>query len=199
MTSLPVPSMRTGGLAWFSDLTIPDPYYLLPLLSMSSILLMVETGADMSTQAMTPIVRTLMRGFPCVGFFMVMNMPSALLWYWTVSNFISLVQATILRLPAVRTWLKLPASSKPPPTLTKKRGFVEGFRETMTNSKLLAELEARERLDAKSWQEAGRGHIPRTFAYDPTKSPVRAKGTIVDGDSAVSANTANRRTASGKN
>lgn len=31
MAKLPVESMKTGGLFWFKDLTIPDPYYLLPL------------------------------------------------------------------------------------------------------------------------------------------------------------------------
>lgn len=57
-------------------------------------------------------------------------LPQALLWYWTVSNFISVIQATVLRFPAVRLWLKLPEVSKPPPTLQSKRGFVEGFRES---------------------------------------------------------------------
>ncbi|VDP86906.1 unnamed protein product [Echinostoma caproni] len=193
MTSVPVPSMREGGLAWFTDLTVPDPFYALPLISMGSILLMFETGADMSTQAMTPTVRTIMRVFPCIGFFMVMNMPSALLWYWTVSNLISVSQAMLLRVPAVRAWFKLPEVNKPPPTLVKKRGFVEGFRETMTNSKLLAELESRERLDAKSWQKAGRAAIPRTYAYDPTKPPpIRTKGTVVGNP------TVDRKVASGK-
>lgn len=27
------PGMNTGGLFWFKDLTVPDPYYLLPLVS----------------------------------------------------------------------------------------------------------------------------------------------------------------------
>ena len=30
MTSLPVPGLKTGGVAWFPDLTLPDPYYVLP-------------------------------------------------------------------------------------------------------------------------------------------------------------------------
>ena len=31
MAYLPVESLKTGGLWWFTDLTITDPYYLLPL------------------------------------------------------------------------------------------------------------------------------------------------------------------------
>lgn len=30
MASLPVPGLQTGGMAWFTDLTVADPYYLLP-------------------------------------------------------------------------------------------------------------------------------------------------------------------------
>lgn len=31
MANLPVPGLETGGLLWFSNLTIPDPYFILPL------------------------------------------------------------------------------------------------------------------------------------------------------------------------
>jgi YidC/Oxa1 family membrane protein insertase len=31
MSALPVPSMEAGGLLWFSNLTIPDPYFLIPM------------------------------------------------------------------------------------------------------------------------------------------------------------------------
>lgn len=33
MAAIPVPSLETGGLAWFTDLTVHDPYYILPLAS----------------------------------------------------------------------------------------------------------------------------------------------------------------------
>ena len=31
MADLPVPSLETGGCLWFTDLTVPDPWYILPL------------------------------------------------------------------------------------------------------------------------------------------------------------------------
>ena len=31
MANLPVPSLQTGGLWWFQDLTLSDPIYVLPL------------------------------------------------------------------------------------------------------------------------------------------------------------------------
>lgn len=42
MANLPLESMKTGGLLWFPDLTIADPYFLLPMLSAASMLLTVE-------------------------------------------------------------------------------------------------------------------------------------------------------------
>lgn len=31
MADLPVPSLQTGGLWWFTDLTASDPFYILPI------------------------------------------------------------------------------------------------------------------------------------------------------------------------
>uniref|UniRef100_A0A5K3FJS6 Mitochondrial inner membrane protein OXA1L n=1 Tax=Mesocestoides corti TaxID=53468 RepID=A0A5K3FJS6_MESCO len=76
MAQLPVDSLKTGGLGWFVDLTVCDPFYILPFYSMASIFLMFEFGADVSSQGLTPAVRVMMRGFPIVGFFMIMHMPS---------------------------------------------------------------------------------------------------------------------------
>ena len=33
MTGAPIESLATGGAMWFTDLTIPDPYYILPILN----------------------------------------------------------------------------------------------------------------------------------------------------------------------
>lgn len=33
MANLPVESLQTGGLWWFTDLTVPDQFYLLPVLT----------------------------------------------------------------------------------------------------------------------------------------------------------------------
>ena len=42
LTNLPVESMTTGGALWFTDLTIADPYHILPILSVLSILAVIE-------------------------------------------------------------------------------------------------------------------------------------------------------------
>ena len=44
MANLPVESMKVGGLLWFPDLTIADPYFILPILCSASMLLTIEVG-----------------------------------------------------------------------------------------------------------------------------------------------------------
>lgn len=42
MANLPMESMKTGGIAWFTDLTVPDPYYALPLVTCATMYIMIE-------------------------------------------------------------------------------------------------------------------------------------------------------------
>lgn len=44
MARLPVDSLKTGGTMWFTDLTIPDPTYALPLIACATFLSNVEVG-----------------------------------------------------------------------------------------------------------------------------------------------------------
>lgn len=44
MAAAPVESMKTGGFAWFPDLTIPDPTFSLPLLTCVNFLLNIEVS-----------------------------------------------------------------------------------------------------------------------------------------------------------
>lgn len=37
MASLPVESLKTGGLFWFTDLTVPDQFYLLPIITSATL------------------------------------------------------------------------------------------------------------------------------------------------------------------
>jgi len=42
MAALPVVSMKSGGLLWFSDLTIADPYFALPLMTAATLFITIE-------------------------------------------------------------------------------------------------------------------------------------------------------------
>ena len=42
MAAVPVESMKSGGMLWFTDLTVPDPYYVLPALACMSFMAIIE-------------------------------------------------------------------------------------------------------------------------------------------------------------
>jgi len=46
MAELPVTSLQTGGALWFTDLTVPDPLYLLPAMTATTFLVTIELGTD---------------------------------------------------------------------------------------------------------------------------------------------------------
>lgn len=42
MANVPVDSMRYGGLFWFTDLTLPDPFYILPVITSFTMWVTIE-------------------------------------------------------------------------------------------------------------------------------------------------------------
>jgi len=44
MANLPVESMKTGGLFWFKDLTVSDPCFALPVMTMALLYATIEVS-----------------------------------------------------------------------------------------------------------------------------------------------------------
>lgn len=44
MANVPVDSLRTGGLWWFTDLTVPDQYFLMPLITSATLFATIEVS-----------------------------------------------------------------------------------------------------------------------------------------------------------
>ena len=66
--SVSYPSFKTGGVLWFTDLSVTDPMYLLPVASALTMLLSIELGAD-TGQAMSQQkagMKLFFRGFACL-------------------------------------------------------------------------------------------------------------------------------------
>ncbi|CAH1954148.1 unnamed protein product [Acanthoscelides obtectus] len=173
MSNVPVESLRTGGLWWFTDLTLPDQYFILPLITSATLFATIELGTDsakLSSQNMF-LMKYVLRGLPIVILPFTVNFPGAILCYWVSTNFISLVQVGILRLPRVREYFNIEQMSRfdPQALPIKPKGFREGLKESWTNIKITKELEDRRRLDAIQFSRAGKGPIQKTYKYDPTK------------------------------
>lgn len=176
MANLPMESMKDGGLFWFVDLTLSDPYYLLPVVTACTMLATIELGTDGArlSSASMQNMKWVLRAMPLVVFPFTVNFPTAILCYWVSTNLISLVQVGFLKIPTVREYFKIPrlVTHKPETLPQKKKGMVEGFKESWSNMKVTKELEERERYDEMRFKKAGVGPVVRTFKHDPTKRKI---------------------------
>lgn len=63
--------------------------------------------------------------------------------------------------------LKIPERIQPPVPTGKKKGFFEGFKHNVDNTRLVSIIQERQRLDSLKFQNAGQGAVPKTYDYNP--------------------------------
>jgi len=171
LANYPLESMMNGGILWFPDLTVADPYYVLPVFTAVTMLITMELGIEtgMRTANLGMIGRNVLRVVPFFSLFFTIHFSSALTLYWATSNIISLGQSVILRQAPIRRALNLPAPPAKKKETTKKKKGLSGFRENFRNSKLLAEVEKRKQVGDDIFKRAGISSAVPTYKYDPTK------------------------------
>ncbi|KAM3721847.1 Mitochondrial inner membrane protein OXA1L [Dirofilaria immitis] len=97
------PGLSTGGLYWFKDLTVPDPYYLLPLISAVTVAAIFKMGAETggTNQGINPqIQKILTRIGPVMVFACSTKVSSAIALYWCTSNTISVIFSGMFKIPS---------------------------------------------------------------------------------------------------
>ena len=82
------PTFTSGGILWFQNLSVHDPYYILPILSAVTML----AASEITAKSMDPQQRWLMRLLPVVFTVFLLRFPAGLFMYWITSNLVSLVQ-----------------------------------------------------------------------------------------------------------
>lgn len=172
MANAPVESLREGGLFWFTDLTVCDQFYALPIITSITMFLTIEVGTDSARMSASNMqtVKYVLRAMPLFIFPFTISFPGAILCYWVCSNFFSLVQVGFLRIPKVRDFFKIPrlVHFAPEALPIKKKKFTEGVKESWSNMKITRELQERARIDEITFQKAGKGPLVKTYKYDPT-------------------------------
>lgn len=116
MAAAKVPSLVDGGTLWFNDLSVADPTYGLPLLAAGSFLLTIELnaadGMEGQTDKMRSRFKNIMRGVAVIIVPFTIDLPAAVFMYWTASNCVSLAQASLLKIPSVKSALGIPNLQK---------------------------------------------------------------------------------------
>ncbi|XP_008559221.1 mitochondrial inner membrane protein OXA1L [Microplitis demolitor] len=170
MTNLPVDSMRQGGLWWFTDLTVTDPYFILPIMTSATLAITLKLGIDGPKLETMGMMKYVIQAIPIIILPFTINFPSAIVWYWVSTNIYSLMQVSILKIPKIRELCKIPKQIQHPPSqLQPKKAFKEGFKESWSNMKTAREMADRQHLDTIQFNKFGRGPLPKTYAYNPVE------------------------------
>jgi len=85
----------SGGLLWFTNLTAADPYFILPVVS-ASIMVM---AAEISSKNVNPSQRRMMRFMPLMFTVFIARFPAGLFVYWITSNTFTLAQNLLIYRP----------------------------------------------------------------------------------------------------
>jgi YidC/Oxa1 family membrane protein insertase len=81
-------SFHEGGIMWFQNLSAPDPFYLLPVISALTML----AATEITAKNIDPQQRWLMRLLPIGITVFLFNFPAGLFVYWITSNLVTLTQ-----------------------------------------------------------------------------------------------------------
>ncbi|KAL8793082.1 MAG: hypothetical protein Q9195_004288 [Heterodermia aff. obscurata] len=122
MTELPVPGLEDGGLLWVKDLTISDPFYILPALTSLGIYYTVKAGGEYGNNMMNPgMAKFMLYGMPMLGGGFMLLYPAAFQLTVGFTSMLSLIQAYVLREPWVRRRLGIyPLPERKPVSTTPK-------------------------------------------------------------------------------
>ncbi|XP_061524594.1 mitochondrial inner membrane protein OXA1L isoform X1 [Phycodurus eques] len=169
MAYLPVPSMQAGGALWFPDLTVADPFYILPVAVTGTMFFILELGAESGVD--NPNLRamkTVFRIMPFVILPLTINFPTAVFTYWLTSNCFSLAQVALLRHPPIRDKLRIPERIKYPASdLPQNDGFIASMKKGWSNAQLVQQLDERERRIKNHLDLAAKGPLRQTFTHNP--------------------------------
>ncbi|KAI3385018.1 hypothetical protein SNEBB_003192 [Seison nebaliae] len=171
MANVPLPSLVDGGCLWFTDLTVADPYYIVPIVTAFTMYLTIEMGTEAGIKAnsMNNTMKLVMRCMPIVTLPFTINFATAVTYYWLCANVLSLTQVSLLRIPKIRKKLKIPKRDIEAVTLEKrqKKSLIKGFSDSWKNSKLISEVEGRGRMEEAAFKKSGIQSPVQTFKHNP--------------------------------
>ncbi|CAK9828329.1 Mitochondrial inner membrane protein OXA1L [Anthophora retusa] len=173
MANAPVESLKYGGLWWFTDLTIADPYYLLPLCTSATLYLVTEYAMHFSGgHSLSPVMRNVFRGIPVVSFLFAINFPGVVLLHWATSNIITVAQNEVFKIERVKKYFNIPPAvvHKQLPENKVYKSFSDAFSQSWSNVKVSNKLANQARADMYRFNDAGKAAVRKTFKYNPVKT-----------------------------
>ncbi|KAI3637676.1 hypothetical protein MIR68_004325 [Amoeboaphelidium protococcarum] len=117
----PISALTTGGMMWFTDLTVPDPYYALPVVSTASFLAVILrefNNQPTQTSSMQNTMKTTFFVGAIACFPYICTMPSALTLYWATNSIFTLLLTTGFKINKVKQFFNIPITVQDVPNLS---------------------------------------------------------------------------------
>ena len=128
--------MKNGGMLWFADLTIPDPYYIMPILASTSFLLSIEANKEQMLATNIAQGELMLNVFRALGIIMIPSISffsAGLNCYWVTNNTATLLQTLLFKNAGVRKYLGIWDPPKPVPGGPVVKGIFETAKEGVEN------------------------------------------------------------------
>ncbi|KAI9724995.1 MAG: hypothetical protein M1812_000271 [Candelaria pacifica] len=117
MGSLPVPGLETGGFLWLHDLTLSDPYCILPVVTAFAFYSVMKLGNASGTLIDPRIRFVLTYVMPTITGAFMLAWPGALQLSFCTTSLFSVLQGYLLRSDPFRDWagvMRMPVAAQAP-------------------------------------------------------------------------------------
>lgn len=148
MTMLPVEQLKQSGVSFLPDLTMSDPYYILPILSTVAINIQMSVMKGDVNFAERPDMAHLMNYMRIFSFMSVPlmgSLPSGLWLSILTGVAVSCLQSFILQRATVRRWLKITPRTEPkvkPPTMMESMQYAKSWYMNKRNEIIATRIQA---------------------------------------------------------
>lgn len=133
MTMLPVEQLKESGVFFLPDLTVADPYYILPILSTVAIniqMSVMKGDVNFAERPDMAHIMNYMRIFSFLSVPLMGSLPSGLWLSILTGVMVSSLQSFILQRATVRNWLKITPRVEPkvkPPTMMESMQYAKAW------------------------------------------------------------------------
>ncbi|KAK4034232.1 60Kd inner membrane protein-domain-containing protein [Parachaetomium inaequale] len=167
MSALPVPSFETGGILWFTDLTVADPLFILPVLSGIIMTMGMRIPLPYMAAEQQKMMKMMSVVLMPITTGVALFMPAGLTIYFVISSFLHTAQQYLMHQPWFRRWVGLKPLTMPPapgsmawqaprvvdasaPRVTQLQAGAAPRSETMFESIRSTYADAKEKLNARA-------------------------------------------------
>ncbi|CCK71228.1 membrane insertase OXA1 KNAG_0G01700 [Huiozyma naganishii CBS 8797] len=155
MANHPVDGFVNQGAAWFSDLTLPDPYLGLQIITAAVLMSFTRLGGETGAQQFSGPMKRFFIILPLVSIPATMKLSAGVVLYFAVNGTFSVFQTLILRNKWVRKQLKIAdVVYHPPAPGSENKGIFASLKDNMAKSRERSEKRQLMKEEERRLQES---------------------------------------------